>query len=64
MTNTFIYLMNAYFYQNWWAEYCDSKASDTDVLVRFASKENVDLLNSLVRDLEYILANDLAKKSF
>ena len=56
--------MNAYFYQNWWAEYCDSKASDTDVLVRFASKENVDLLNSLVRDLEYILANDLAKKVF
>ena len=56
--------MNAYFYQNWWAEYCDSKASDTDVLVRFASKENVDLLNSLVRDFEYILANDLAKKVF
>ena len=56
--------MDAYFYQDWQAEYCDSKASDTDVFVRFASKENVDLLNSLVRDLEYILANDLAKTVF
>ena len=64
MINTFIYLMDAYFYQDWRAEYCDSKASDTDVLVRFANKENVDLLNSLVRDFEYILANDLAEKVF
>ena len=64
MINTFIYLMKAYFYQDWRAEYCDSKASDTDVLVRFASKENVDLLNSLVLDFEYILANDLAKTVF
>ena len=64
MINTFIYLMNAYFYQNWWAEYSDLKVNDADVLIHFASKENLDILNSLVQDLEYILANDLAKKVF
>ncbi|WP_201530731.1 contact-dependent growth inhibition system immunity protein [Psychrobacter sp. LFX-11D] len=64
MINTFTYLMDAYFYQDWRAEYCDSKANDKDVLLRFSSKENVDLLNSLVRDLEYILANGLAKTVF
>ncbi|KAA0924769.1 hypothetical protein FQ082_09220 [Psychrobacter sp. ANT_H56B] len=64
MSNTFIYLMNAYFYQNWWAEYSDPKVNDADVLIHFASKENLDILNSLVQDLEYILANDLAKKFF
>ncbi|WP_201613888.1 contact-dependent growth inhibition system immunity protein [Psychrobacter sp. JCM 18902] len=62
--NTFIYLMNAYLYQNWWAEYSDPKVNDADVLIHFASKENLDILNSLVQDLEYILANDLAKKVF
>ena len=56
--------MDAYFYQDWRAEYCDSKANDIDVLARFVSKENVVLLNSLVRDLKYISANDLAKKVF
>ena len=56
--------MNAYFYQNWWAEYSDPKVNDADVLIHFASKENLDILNSLVQDLEYILANDLAKKVF
>ncbi|WP_201605483.1 contact-dependent growth inhibition system immunity protein [Psychrobacter sp. JCM 18903] len=64
MINTFIYLMNAYFYQSWWAEYSDLKVNDADVLIHFASKENLDILNSLVQDLEYILANDLAKKVF
>ena len=64
MLNTFTYLMEAYFYQDWQAEYSDSKANDIDVLARFVSKENVVLLNSLVRELEYILANDLAKKVF
>ena len=56
--------MNAYFYQSWWAEYSDLKVNDADVLIHFASKENLDILNSLVQDLEYILANDLAKKVF
>ena len=56
--------MDAYFYQNWWAEYSDPKVNDADVLIHFASKENLDILNSLVQDLEYILANDLAKKVF
>ena len=56
--------MNAYFYQNWWAEYSDPKVNDADVLIHFASKENLDILNSLVQDLEYILVNDLAKKVF
>ena len=64
MLNTITYLMEAYFYQDWQAEYSDSKANDIDVLARFASKENVDLLNSLVQELEYISANDLAKKVF
>ena len=50
--------MNAYFYQSWWAEYSDLKVNDADVLIHFASKENLDILNSLVQDLEYILAND------
>lgn len=56
--------MNAYFYQNWWAEYSDPKVNDADVLIHFASKENLDILNSLVQDLEYILVNGLAKTIF
>ena len=64
MTNTFIYLMNAYFYQNWWAEYSDPKVNDADVIIHFASKENLEILNSLVQDLEYILENNLAKRTF
>ena len=64
MINTFIYLMNAYFYQDWRAEYSDSRANDKDVLVRFASKENIEILNSLVQDLEYILENNLAERIF
>ena len=64
MLNTFTYLMEAYFYQDWQAEYCDYKVNDIDGIARFASKENVDLLNSLVQELEYISANDLAKKVF
>lgn len=61
MINTFIYLMNAYFYQNWWAEYSDTKVNDADVIIHFASKENLETLNSLVQDLEYIIENNLAK---
>ena len=56
--------MNAYFYQNWWAEYSDSKVNDADVIIYFSSKENLEILNSLVQDLEYILANDLARTIF
>ena len=56
--------MNAYFYQEWWTEYSDPSANDKDVLLRFASKENVEILNSLAQDLEYILANDLATTVF
>ena len=64
MINTFTYLINAYFYQDWHSEYSDSKANDTDVLVHFASKENIEILNSLVQDLKYILTNDLARTIF
>ncbi|WP_201556014.1 contact-dependent growth inhibition system immunity protein [Psychrobacter immobilis] len=64
MINTFTYLMNAYFYQEWWTEYSDPRVSDKEVLVRFASNENIKILNSLVQDLEYILANDLATTVF
>ena len=64
MTDTFIYLMDAYFYQAWRAEYADHQANDKDVLIRFASKENREILNSLVQDLEYILTHDLAKTIF
>ena len=64
MINTFIYLMNAYFYQNWWAEYSDTKVNDADVIINFASKENLETLNSLVQDLEYIIENNLAKTTF
>ena len=64
MIDTFIYLMNAYFYQDWRAEYSDSRANDKDVLVRFASKENIEILNSLVQNLEYILENNLAETTF
>lgn len=56
--------MNAYLYQNWWAEYSDPKVNDADVIISFASRENLEILNSLVQDLEYILANDLAKTIF
>ena len=56
--------MNAYFYQNWWAEYSDPKVNDADVIIHFASKENLEMLNSLVQDLEYILTNNLARTIF
>jgi isopentenyldiphosphate isomerase len=56
--------MDAYFYQNWWAEYSDPKVNDADVIIHFASKENLEILNSLVQDLEYILTNDLARTIF
>ena len=56
--------MDAYFYQDWWAEYSDHKANDKDVLMRFVIKENIEILNSVVQDLEYILANDLATTVF
>ncbi len=56
--------MNAYFYQNWWAEYSDLKVNDADVIIHFASKENLETLNSLVQDLEYIIENNLAKITF
>lgn len=64
MINTFMYLMNAYFYQEWWAEYSNPRANEVDVIIRFASKENVEILSSLAQDLEYILANDLATTVF
>lgn len=64
MINTFIYLMNAYFYQEWWAEYSDPRINDKDVLVRFANNENIEILDSLVQDLKYILENNLAKITF
>ena len=64
MINTFTYMMNAYFYQEWWRDYSDSRVNNKDVLVRFASNENIEILNSLVQDLEYILANDLATTVF
>lgn len=56
--------MDAYFYQDWRAEYSDHKANDKDVLMRFVIKENTEILNSVVQDLEYILANDLATTVF
>lgn len=56
--------MNAYFYQNWWAEYSDPKMNDADVIIHFASKESLEILNSLLQDLEYILENNLAKRTF
>lgn len=64
MINTFIYLMDAYFYQNWWAEYSEHKMNDADVIIHFASKESLEILNSLLQDLEYILENNLAKRTF
>ena len=64
MIDTFIYLMNAYFYQDWQAEYSDPRANDADVIIRFAIKENVEILNSLAQDLEYILENNLAETIF
>jgi len=64
MINTFIYLMNAYFYQEWWTEYSNPRVDDKDVLARFASNENMEILNSLVQEIEYILENNLAKTTF
>lgn len=56
--------MNAYYYQDWRAEYSDPRANDADVIIRFASKENIEILKSLVQDLEYILENKLAERIF
>ena len=64
MLDAFIYFMNAYFYQDWQAEYSDHRANDTDVIIRFASKESIEILESLVQDLEYMLENNLAEIIF
>ena len=64
MLDTFIYLMNAYFYQGWQAEYSNPGANDAEVIIHFASKENIEILDSLVQEIEYILENNLAEITF
>jgi hypothetical protein len=56
--------MNAYFYQDWQSEYSGIKVDDTNVLIRFAQNENLEVVTNLVTDIKYILNNDLAKQIF
>ena len=64
MHDTFIYFMNAYFYQDWQSEYSGMRADDTNVLIRFAQNENLEIVTNLVTDIKYILSNDLEKQIF
>ena len=62
MHDTFIYFMNAYFYQDWQSEYSGTRVDDTNVLIRFVQNENLEIVTNLVTDIKYILSNDLAKQ--
>ena len=64
MHDTFIYFMNAYFYQDWQSEYSGTRVDDTNVLIRFVQNENLEIVTNLVTDIKYILSNDLAKQIF
>ena len=64
MHDTFIYLMNAYFYQDWQSEYSGMSGDDTNVLIRFTQNESLEVVTNLVTDVKYILNNDLAKQIF
>ena len=64
MLDTFIYFMNAYFYQDWQSEYSGMRVDDTNVLILFAQNENLEIVTNLVTDIKYILSNDLAKQIF
>ena len=64
MHDTFIYFMNAYFYQYWQSEYSGMRVDDINVLIRFAKNENLEIVTNLVTDIKYILNNDLAKQIF
>ena len=64
MHDTFIYFMNAYFYQDWQFEYSGTRVDDTNVLIRFVQNENLEIVINLVTDIKYILSNDLAKQIF
>lgn len=64
MSNTFTYLMDAYFYQDWRAEYPDPKSNDKEVLIRFVNKEKLETLNYLIQELEYMIENNLTTTPF
>lgn len=64
MHDTFIYFMNAYFYQDWQSEYSGTRVDDTNVLICFVQNENLEIVTNLVTDIKYILSNDLAKQIF
>ena len=64
MHDTFIYFMNAYFYQDWQSEYSGTRVDDTNVLIRFVQNENLEIVTNLITDIKYILSNDLAKQIF
>ncbi len=40
------------------------RVDDTNVLIRFAQNENLEIVTNLVTDIKYILSNDLAKQIF
>jgi len=60
MLNAFKYIMECYFYQDWQSEFSQEK----EVLVFFAKKENLEIVNNVINDIKTVLENDLSEKIF
>ena len=60
MLNAFKYIMDCYFYQDWQSEFSQEK----EVLVFFAKKENLEIVNNVISDIKVVLENDLSEKIF
>lgn len=60
MPSTFKYIMECYFYQDWQLEFSKS----TEVLIFFAERESMEIVNNLIDDIKYIINNNLSEKIF
>lgn len=60
MLDAFKYIMECYFYQDWQSEFSQEK----EVLIFFAKKENLEIVNNVINDIKVVLENDLSGKIF
>ena len=60
MLNAFKYIMECYFYQDWQSEFSEEK----EVLIFFAKKENLEIVQNVIDDINVILKNKLSEKVF
>lgn len=60
MLNAFKYIMECYFYQDWQSEFFEEK----EILLFFAKKENLEVVQNVIDDINIILKNNLSEKVF